>query len=362
MEKLPPIPTPLGTQWREFRFKFLPGITFLGLLALITFMWRNYVIPPNVLAEVEPATVHVISTLPGTLISLSVERFQKVTNGQEIGQIRVMETNLLVASLAAMEADLGVKRSQLDINELRSLQTYEQERLLTVQQRVQLNLNKVLLTRYAADYVRTSNLFFSKPSLVSEAQYDQSLALYEKTKVDVEETEKLIAERERTVPRLLSNSTNLASNIERDIKAREETLRAGAQNLVLRAPIDGTVSLISNRAGERVMAGGAIVTITPSKSDRIIAYVRQPINFTPKVDDLVQVRQQTFKRRVGYGKVLQVGTQLEPIDRALLVNQGVNIRLEMGLPFLIKVPENLSLAPGERVDVVLNPHFKPVEN
>ena len=95
MDKLPPIPTPLRTQWREFRFKFLPIITFCALIATVVVMWRTYVVPPTVVAEAETVKSNVISTAPGTLLSLSVERFQHVTNGQVIGLVQVVETNVL---------------------------------------------------------------------------------------------------------------------------------------------------------------------------------------------------------------------------------------------------------------------------
>ena len=62
MEKLPPIPTPIRTQWREFRYAYLPIATFITLLIMVGYMWHNYVIPPSVLAHVEPVTANVIST------------------------------------------------------------------------------------------------------------------------------------------------------------------------------------------------------------------------------------------------------------------------------------------------------------
>jgi hypothetical protein len=63
---------------------------------------------------------------------------------------------------------------------------------------------------------------------------------------------------------------------------------------------------------------------------------------------------------VGYARVIQVGSQLERIDPALLASQGGNGKVEMALPFLARMQDNsLNLSPGERVDVILTSRSKP---
>ncbi len=363
MEKLPPIPTPLGTRWREFRIRYVPLFTFLFLLGVVGSMWRYYVIPPSVLAEVEPITANVISTQPGLLLALKVDRLDRVTNGQEIAVVQIMETNVLAASMAVISANLDLKQSQLDLLVNREGMIYTREYLVYLQERIQHNADKEVLVRYEADFVRASNLFHAKPPLLSQAQYDQAKALYQKTKVNVEQTEQFLAEKEKMLPLLRVNSSNLSAAITRDIKAQAERLLNVQSNLTLRAPIDGTVSAVNHRIGERVMAGNPVVVITPRESDRIIAYVRQPMNVIPKTNDLVQVRRQTFKREVGTARVIQVGSQLERIDPALLAVQGGNLKVEMALPFLLRMQDNkLNLSPGERVDVILKSPTKPVAN
>lgn len=366
MEKLPPIPTPASAQWREFRYQYLPAITFLAVVIAVVIMWRNYVVPPTVLAEVEPMTANVISTQAGILTTLKVERFQRVTNGQEIGQIVILEPNILTASLGAIQADLNVMRSRMEVDQFRASQAYEEQRLVFLQERVQNNISKVLLARYTADFLRVSNLWLAtKPPLVSEQQYDLAKELYDRTSVQVTQTEEVLKEKEKALPKLQADSTKLLGAIEQAIKAQEEKLRAENQNLILRAPIDGTVSALGNQPGERVVPGKPIVVITPHRSDRIIAYVRQPMNMVPTNNAPVMIRRQTFKREWGYGKVVQVGSQMERIDPALLPG-GVKV-IDMGLPFLVKVDKtpgrpDLDLAPGERVDVIVNPRNKPEAN
>ena len=373
MEKLPPIPTPVSAQWREFRYQYLPLITFICIVGIVVVMWHNYVVPPTVLAQVETVTANVVSIQPGVLVSLDVERFQRVTNGQVIGVVRVLETNLMEASLAVIKADLQVMHDRIGVDDLRANQTFQTAWLSFLQERGQHEMNKVSLGRYLADYLRASNSWFNVTTvtnkgtvltitnapLISKAQYDMAQALYEKTQVEVTQMQVYLAEKEKILPKMQGDSSKLLASIERDIAAQEERFKAGAQNIILRAPMDGTVSVISNHVGEGIVAGRPIVIITPQKSDRIIAYVRQPMNSVPTTNTVVMIRRQTFNREVGYGKIVQVGTQLEPMSPTLLANTGGKM-IDMGLPFLVKISDkHLNLSPGERVDLILNPPTKP---
>ena len=74
---LAPIPTPPAQRWREFRIQALPVITFLGILACVVVMWRQYVLPTNIGGEVEAIRANIISSVPGTIKELKVKRFQR---------------------------------------------------------------------------------------------------------------------------------------------------------------------------------------------------------------------------------------------------------------------------------------------
>ena len=384
MDKLPPIPTPLRTQWREFRFKFMPVITFCALVATVVVMWRNYVVPPTVVAEAETVKSNVISTSPGTLLSLAVERFQHVTNGQVIGMVQVVETNVLSTTIAAMEADLQVTKARMRLDQLRNDANFQRQRLDYLTESNTWEVDKVLLTNALNNYIRASNLFFrgyqstnvasgklpssllSSPvlptnlavALIPQAALDQALSDYESKRRAVELTGIFLKEKARVLPELLIDASNVVNSTENDVKAQEAKMQAAAQNQVLRAPIDGTVSTINNRPGEKIMAGAPIVVITPLKTDRVVAVVRQPINVTPKPNDWVEVRRQSFKREAGLGKVIEVGTQLDVIDPSFMPNVNKKT-IETGLPFLVKMRDNLNLKPGERVDLILNPRRNP---
>jgi len=52
MNPLPVIPTPLAQRWREFRFRIVPILVFLGVLLVLTVMWRQFVSPPMLVGQV----------------------------------------------------------------------------------------------------------------------------------------------------------------------------------------------------------------------------------------------------------------------------------------------------------------------
>jgi multidrug resistance efflux pump len=362
-QELPPIPTPIETQWREFRYQYMPFITFLSILAVIVVMWRNYVMPSSLVAQAEPIAVRLISPVPGTLVQLNVERYQDVTKGQIIAVVQSMDSNSLASSLSTIQSDLEMMRARMSLTQTRNEQNYYQEYLLFRTEQAQLEENKVNMLKAQADFLRASNLFVQTTPLESQANYDLARYTFLGLCTNVAVNERRLAEKEKMLPLLKgTNDTLMSQAVERDVQAKIDALRA-SQMVVLRAPIDGRVSAISNVVGEVVLQGRPIVIITALECTNIIGFARQPLNTTPKVNDLVMVRRQTFKRDVAYARVTQVGTQFEPIVPALLgPSSSTRYGYDVGLPFLVAIPSTMKLSPGEHVDLVLNPKNPPAGN
>src|SRR6185436_6665330 len=99
MDPLAPIPTPPAQRWREFRIQALPVVTFLGVLACVVALWGKYVVPTNMVGEVETMQANVITAVPGTIKEVKVKRFQRVRAGEEIAVISTMDAETLQASL-----------------------------------------------------------------------------------------------------------------------------------------------------------------------------------------------------------------------------------------------------------------------
>lgn len=358
MEQLTPIPTPPAQRWREFRIQALPVLTFIAMIACIAILWQRYVYPSNIVAQVEPITAMVITTVPGTIESIAVQRFQHVKKGDPIAIVSIAETNFTSAEMQAVQSEVQVMRARLDMDRLRAAQVYERERLAMLEQRAQLAEDRVTLRLEEAKFRIQENLFTnmvageggtSQSSLISSNDYFIALYSWEALKVRVKETEEFLRDREATLPKLMAENTNTLSAIEADIEAQRNRVIASTTNLILRAPMDGVVSVISNRPGERVMGGTPIAVISGTKAERIIAYMRQPIGTMPKPGDTLQVRRRTFERETITATVQDVGTQLEPIAPTLMAGATM---VDYGLPFAINLPPQFGLLPGEIVDVI----------
>ena len=87
MDPLAPIPTPPAQRWREFRIQALPILTFIAVLACVVSLWHSYVLPTNIVGEVEAIRTPLISAVPGTIRELKVTRFQRVKAGDLLVQI-----------------------------------------------------------------------------------------------------------------------------------------------------------------------------------------------------------------------------------------------------------------------------------
>lgn len=354
MDKLPTIPTPLAQRWREFRIQVFPVVTFCAAVAGVVLMWSRYVMPSNVVGAVESLHANITSTVPGTLQELKVERFQVVTNGQVIGQIVTVTPALLQASIEAMKKDLDVMRARMITDEDRNHIQYEDMRLTLFSEKVQHAVNRVNLRQAMADFKRADDLFHAKPvALISEDLYEMAKTKMEALQVSVTDGAKFLDEKERTLPTLRPTTTNSLSVLAA-IEAEEKKIREINQPTILTAPMDGMVTTINARPGEKVIAGLPLVVISGNQPRRIVAYVRQPVNLRPKVGDTVQVRRTSFQRNSDVATVTVVGTQMELVDPVLL--PAANARVpEVGLPFSLTVPPGLDLIPGEIVEIVLKP-------
>ncbi len=355
MESLPPIPTPPAERWREFRIQVMPMMTFVVVLIAVVVMWRQYVVPTNIIGEVEAVRANVISSADGTLKELKVKRFQRVAAGEEIAVISTMDPATLQASFSQVEAEMKVMRARMELDIKRNDQSYELARLEAHKERVELNLLRVqaFFKRKEAD--RQYNLWTNVPALTSESLYEVALAEAAALATNVIEGEIYLAEKEKTLPRLAPGpSADADKVIAANIQAAEDVLRSEGQTVSIKSPIDGMVSAVFRYQGEKIVANAnvPIVTISALQPTRIIGYVRKPFSEMPKQGDIVTIRKLTSKREQAQGVVLEVSGQLEPITATLIPAQP-GIRVELGLPFSVSVPAEMILIPGEPVDLII---------
>jgi multidrug resistance efflux pump len=355
MESLPPIPTPPAQRWREFRIQVLPLVIFLITLVAIALMWRNFVQPSGVIGHVEAVQANVISLNDGVITDLAVERFQTVTNGQVLGQVQVTDPEMLQASVGSVQADLKVLRAQMRLDEMRNSQDI---------QRLQLDLqtDQVALQTAKAHLTTASNTFWRSQVLVNDGVesslvLDINRAAKEALEEEIRVRTISIANRLEAIKK--SDAQQQVSSdpvIQEALQAKQAELEQTLKPTQLRAPMDGVVSIVYHRLNERVVRGEPILTISATKAERVVGYLRQPVYSIPNLGDTVIVRTRTQKRQVGTGEILKIGAQFELVNPALLSTDSN--RVEMGLPILVSLPPGLTVAPGEFVDLAIRPASK----
>ncbi len=345
---LAPIPTPPAQRWREFRIQALPVITFLGILVCVVLMWKQYVLPTNIVGEVESVRAMVMSSVEGTIKELKVKRFQRVAAGEEIAIISTMDPETLQSALRAIETDLKVLLSRINLDVQRNEQSYQQTRLDFLKERVDLAIERINAEIYEAEAARQYQMLTN--ALTSPSLYDVARRLALTARTNVVERELYLAEKERTLTKLLPG-TDSEQAIKDAIDAAEEEMRSTSRTVSLKSPIDGMVSLVGFYQGQKVVRNSPIATISATSATRIVGYIRKPFSDIPKQGDMVTIRRQTFKREVAQGIVLEVSGQLEMITPTL-IPAVPGVKVELGLPFAVSIPTELALIPGEPVDLI----------
>jgi len=370
-QNLQPIPIPAKQRWREFRIAYLPPLTFLLLIATIGWMWKNYVQPSTIIGEVETVRAGIISLIPGTLQKLAVYHLQPVTNGQELAVISVMDPDQINAEIAAAEADLRLMKARMDLDKTRNLESYSRLRTDVLLEQLSLELARTHLVQAEGEFTRSQKLLESQiiasgsGNLRNDFGHDVTLRDRDVWRAEVAAREKTVAELQAAAQRMAATGTvqltPADAAVEQAIAAQREHLQQIRKPVVLRSPMDGFISAIRNHEGEKVKDGVAILVVSAGKSDRILAWVRQPVTVRPQVGDTVEVRRGngTFGQAKFEATVVVVGQQLEQINPSSELLHEVTERVEFGLPLIVKADETLGLIPGEAVQLRVIKRVQP---
>jgi HlyD family secretion protein len=357
-----PISIPWRQRWRDVRQRFVPALIFIALLFALAQLWKKYASAPTLVGQAEVVPANVSCYKAGMLAQLYVNRFQTIRAGDQVGQVLVTDPKILASSLAVIQAEIEeIRASQTPIAaEQRLAMEYSEVRLHWMAQRAELGVAKADLMVAEADFHRTEELF--KDKIVSERAYDLAKAKQESLRQKVDELAASVEDQGRRVGLLQpTNTVEIAKVTDQPLQtaiAVEESklhlTEAELSPITLRAAVDGMVDVIYHRVGEAVTVGEPIVGIAPSNAVRIIGYLRPPIVDEPRLGARVEVRTRGQHSQVGAAKIIEVGTQFEPLPTAL----QIPVRLantELGLPLSISVPSSLKIRPGELVDLTLLP-------
>jgi multidrug resistance efflux pump len=353
------IKVPPAQIWREFRMRFLPVGAFVAMLVVATLLWRQTVIGPTMVGEVEAIQTAIVTPEAGYITNLYVHRLQVVKAGDPIAE--VISTDVRAASSEVQDLRSRIALSQLEINSIidreRIAFDYQALSMNTLRYRAELGAARAELPTLEAALKRAEEGWNAR--VVPYNDYELALRTRDSFKARIEEYARLVSESEQRLAEAKATAnvfTNIGSAtlpeaIKRIQDDRAEMASSRSDPIVLRAPIDGTIGIIMRRAGENVVAGEPIVYIHAMTGDRIITYVRQGTMMEPKKGMPVRIRCRTIAREEAIGHVEEVGHRFESITNQALLRPGM--LFELGMPVGVNMPQSLRaiLRPGEVVDL-----------
>ena len=356
------IPIPLAERWRSFRMRVIPVVVFIIAASAAVAIWRQHIAAPMMVGKAETVRATVASPANGALGPLEVGPFDEVTAGQTVAHVIRTDPQEVEHALAVIQAEIDLIRTGMEpiLSHERNILDLEELRLDGMTKRVDLASKRVRLQRAESEYHRVSQLYAE--GLVSADEYEAAAAERDTLRTEVEELAALVEEVEQTIGRRLGVDED--GRIE-DLTAHEERLRAAIavqeeelrltearlRPLSLEAPMDGRVARMHKRGGEYVTEGEPILDISGYESERVVAFLRQPIHFEPEPGMPVHVRMRGGDRRGAEAEVLVVGSHLEPVAEVLRPPLNLFEEEELGLPLVINLPPELPVRPGELVDI-----------
>lgn len=347
MEPLEPIPSPPGSQFREFRVRVLPLLVFAcGVLGAVV-LWRMQGLGRSLSGVGEGLRTGVLSPQPGIVIRHLVEPHTPVRRGDPIAIVQPYDPR----------ATLDLLRARMDIARLAATPTLQERnaidverlRLELVRTRSALAIARVRLSFAEREVARQEPLH--RDRLVSIDAYELSLSTRDMHAAEVSELSRAVTDLEERLATLAPTSPTPAAP-DADLAAFAATATNRLAETVLVAPIDGTVGPFLKQAGEYVLEGEMLTAVQSDRAERIVGYLRQPFGFEPRAGLPVTVRLRSGLRRAFQSEIRHVGPQFETVTNALaLVREGMLV--DAALPVFVEIPADVQIRPGEVVDLLV---------
>lgn len=358
--RLTPIPIPWRQRWEDIRIRGLPILASGGALVAVAFLWQEQAGPQTSPGEVEAVFSEVISPGAGAVGLLHVARFSHVEAGDPVAHLITTPPEVLHASLAVIKAEIELTRlGWFDplLDQQRNALQLESVKLDWLEKRAAIAIRGVELRQAERELARVEKLFGTR--MISEDAFDRARSRVEFLGETVRQESDLAGQMEASLAGLRLRQADIdfapaamtaALTLQ---KERLTLLEAQLRPITVFAPISGIVTSIDRFQGEHVVEGGRILTIRPTRAERIVAYLRQPLMTEPEVGMQVEVTTRGRPQQRAVAEIAAIGPQIEPLGPAFA--RPMSPHYESGLPVVVDVPPGLRLRPGELVDVSLRP-------
>jgi multidrug resistance efflux pump len=353
VDPLTPIPASARLIWGQFRLRVMPMIMFLALVGLSVVLWSRLNSVPSLAGVAEGVRSPVMSPHTGRIVELKVRPYQIVTQGEPIAVVQPADPRMPLELLQA-ELQLAKMRHEPTMAEQNAMD-YQRVRVEFLRLKSELAVARVNLRSAETELNRNRPLYQAK--LVSDSVYDLSLQTRDALKAEVTAKEQSVADLEQCLEdlRTLGDPTLLKGGEPlQQLLTRLEAVQAQAASnwgpMTLVAPVSGMVCPGGRQEGEIVLEGEPVIGIETLRSDRVLAYLRQPYPVDPEVGMRVRMTTRNRVRQQFSLCISHIGAQVQPITNALaFVRQGALV--DVGLPIVIDLSAGCGIRPGELVDL-----------
>ena len=377
------VPTRVRMAFRAGRLRMhvLPVIVWVGVLAIVVVLLRHRAQRFEVLGMAQGQTYQVAATTDGRLKSVHVQLFDRVQKGYELAvmdtvvdnetlqeQVNIVQAEVkhLQAQLAPIQEQVEAEIANLENEKVAALRRYmvdvENARLRTLEMKALLESDRIVMDNLIVEVRIAEDLL--EQGVVAAYEVEKAQTMYDALAKKVEENEHVLTQAVRDLvaaqKRLerydqLEPQTATADSamevIQRAITVQMQLiaeLEARRKPLVLTAPISGLVRLILHRAGEAILAGEPILTISEAEPGDVVAYVSE--GQLSDIHDNMEVKiiKMGKEPMVVSSQVVYLGPGMELMPERLWRNPNIP---QWGRPMLIKIPPSLDLVPGELVGI-----------
>lgn len=363
MDPLPPIPVPLSSHWRRWRWKVAHVTVFLSLCAGSVIVWQQLQSSLTFVGQVETIQTIVSSRDAGFITNLWVTPLEEVKIGDLIAEVITTDPRTVNNRLEVIRDRMRLIALEMEpiLSRQRTALAYEQLSVDCDRIKGEVGVARVKLEQ-AQSQLKRDEAVFQQGSLSAEL-FEFSRRNKEAYEAELLGKSNLVQRTEKALDRLKSVADAFVPGGENDpirqaIELEEDKARVFEAKLLplrLVSPTNGIVTEVHRHTGEQVTAGEPIATITCPHGTRIVGYLPQNFPVTPQVGMPVEVITRTLRRMKGCAIVLGVSPHLESITNSLVAPLAVRpvVVAPMGRRVSISLPAGLELLPGEPVDLTL---------
>jgi multidrug resistance efflux pump len=363
MDPLPPIPSSFRSRWRRWRLKLAHGLVFLALCAGCFLAWRQLEHSLTFVGQVETIQTIVSSRDAGFITNLWVVPLQEIHTGDLVAEVITTDPRTVNNRLEVMRDRMRLMALEMEpvLSRQRTALAYEQLSVDCDRVKAEMEVTRVKLEQARSQLKRDESLY--RQGALSEELFELSRRNKEAYEAEWLGKSNLVQRTEKALDRLKSVSDAFVPGGENDpirqaIELEEDKARVFEAKLTplrLLSPTNGVVTEVHRHAGEQILAGEPIVTITATHSVRIVGYLPQHFSVVPQVGMPVEVRTRGLRRTTGCATILGVSPYLESITNSLVAPLTVRpvITAPLGRKVTLSLPADLELVPGEPVDLRL---------